>query len=781
MIDAIRSIRAWQIGVLVAVLAGGIGATYGVYSIVSSSGQVVLDEAQQMVPVTLGDLVNDVSINGSLVFPNRETLTFGIQGTVGEVLVEEGQRVDAGDPLATLDVETVANLERTVAQAEVSLRDAEGALAGSKSPYTYLDMAQGEADVANSRLAYQAAQESLAALEPTAYDIAQAEAKVANARTALDAAEESVAALLETDSGAMAKAEAAVVNARIAVDDELEELEALRSGPTEEDVSRARSQVDSATTALTISHLDLKLSQDEWDDKLQAAQGSFDAAVEAYQTAMALWLGAELTDEELALEPAAVLESWGADLSSLFAADSRFYDLGQWYWTVGIPADDPATRWNEAVVYTWVNFYPGAIALTCGDEGAPFEGKCVESEINDAWEAYQGAVGALDTVETQAAKAIANSGLSITRAQDSLSDAEAALAELIEPAHPLKIEAAEKQLKLTAVNLQVAEDNLAALVNGPDESEVDVREKQVALARANLEEAQSELAGLVSGADPLEIDAGQKQLEVARARLIEAEEDLLELRAGVDPLEIALKEADVAAARAALEAAVQRLGDSTITARWSGIISAVDIEVGQAVNANTPTFEIVDPSVIEVEGTVDEIDVLFIRGGAAASVIMDALPGQVLEGTVTEIAAEATTQQGVVTYPMRIQVQAPEGLELPEGLSAVASVVIREDRNVLLVPLDALYGTFEQPVVRVMNGSQIEERQVVLGNTDDFWVVVEEGLAEAELVVMESRQAATTGTGFAAFRGLLGGGGFGGHGGGFARPGAGGGGGGQQR
>ena len=72
-----------------------------------------------------------------------------------------------------------------------------------------------------------------------------------------------------------------------------------------------------------------------------------------------------------------------------------------------------------------------------------------------------------------------------------------------------------------------------------------------------------------------------------------------------------------------------------------------------------------------------------------------------------------------VDLGISIQVQAPDGVQLPEGLSAVATVVIREDLNVLLVPIDTLYGTFDQPVVRIKTNGQVQERPVTLGNSDD--------------------------------------------------------------
>ena len=134
---------------------------------------------------------------------------------------------------------------------------------------------------------------------------------------------------------------------------------------------------------------------------------------------------------------------------------------------------------------------------------------------------------------------------------------------------------------------------------------------------------------------------------------------------------------------------------------------------------------------------VDEIDILSIAVGVQTEVTLTALPGQTLRGTVTEIGT-ATNQQGVVTFPVSVQLEVPEGLELLEGLSATASIVTSEIRNVLLVPSAAIQGNFIQPFVRVATGSEVEERSVELGAADDFWVVVIAGLVEGEQVAIEA-------------------------------------------
>ena len=216
-------------------------------------------------------------------------------------------------------------------------------------------------------------------------------------------------------------------------------------------------------------------------------------------------------------------------------------------------------------------------------------------------------------------------------------------------------------------------------------------------------------------------------------------------------------------AQLVLDSALENLESSTFRAPMDGIVSLVNVEAGQAVNPNTPAIEIVDSTVVEVDAIVDEIDVLFVRVGAQADVTMDALAGQVLEGTVSSVALEAQNLQGIVSYPIAIQVKVPEGVQLVEGLSATANIVLREDTNVLLIPIQSIFGTFEQPLVRVMINGAIEERPVVLGNNDDFWAVVNDGLIEGEQVVMLSSEASTDP--FAAIRQQFQAGGRGGPGG----------------
>ncbi len=117
LIGAFRTLNRWQVMVLIAALFGAAAATYGVYANVSSDDQAELAENQQLIPVQLGNLVTQVSTSGNLDFPERESLTFGSQGSIAELLVKEGQLVTKDQVLAMLDRIAVATIKESIAHA----------------------------------------------------------------------------------------------------------------------------------------------------------------------------------------------------------------------------------------------------------------------------------------------------------------------------------------------------------------------------------------------------------------------------------------------------------------------------------------------------------------------------------------------------------------------------------------------------------------------------------------------------------------------------------------
>src|SRR5258708_37131053 len=104
--------------VAIPILIGPPGGRFGANS---ASAAAILQKAT----VDKGDLKLTVSATGNVVANQQSKLNFDQSGTVKEVLVDEGQRVDAEQLLARLDDTTQqSNLE----QAQFSLKAADAAL-----------------------------------------------------------------------------------------------------------------------------------------------------------------------------------------------------------------------------------------------------------------------------------------------------------------------------------------------------------------------------------------------------------------------------------------------------------------------------------------------------------------------------------------------------------------------------------------------------------------------------------------------------------------------------
>ena len=106
----------------------------------------------------------EISINGGLVFPRRMSPTFDTTGEIGEILVQEGDRVAKGQVLARLDNLALTSLERDLAQARLDLDDAQKFLEVAKKefPTAALEQAEFNERVAKANKELEDAEEKLA-------------------------------------------------------------------------------------------------------------------------------------------------------------------------------------------------------------------------------------------------------------------------------------------------------------------------------------------------------------------------------------------------------------------------------------------------------------------------------------------------------------------------------------------------------------------------------------------------------------------------------------------
>ena len=161
--------------------------------------------------------------------------------------------------------------------------------------------------------------------------------------------------------------------------------------------------------------------------------------------------------------------------------------------------------------------------------------------------------------------------------------------------------------------------------------------------------------------------------------------------------------------RAQLKHLQDVLRKTTYTAPIDGIVSYVAVRVGENVvpgiqnSQGSFLLTISDMSVVTSEVKVDETDITELKVGQPADVSIDAVPGQLFHGKVTQVgdlailrtsgdaAMTATTAntQEARDFKVVVTLDDPPG-GLRPGLSTTARIQTAQKKNVLTVPVQAL-------------------------------------------------------------------------------------------
>lgn len=178
--------------------------------LINGRGQRASASSPVTTPVTRGNLVAAVSGSGTIAAEQSLNLAFQAGGTVTDVLVKEGDMVQAGQALARLDDRA---LQLQVTNARSALESAQARLAqaqhGNARPE---DIAAAQAQVTSAQANY-----DKVARGPSEADQASAQAAVRSAQAAYDAAVKSAGtsdSQLESATATLQKAEANVKQAQ---------------------------------------------------------------------------------------------------------------------------------------------------------------------------------------------------------------------------------------------------------------------------------------------------------------------------------------------------------------------------------------------------------------------------------------------------------------------------------------------------------------------------------------------------------------------------------------
>jgi HlyD family secretion protein len=228
-------------------------------------------------------------------------------------------------------------------------------------------------------------------------------------------------------------------------------------------------------------------------------------------------------------------------------------------------------------------------------------------------------------------------------------------------------------------------------------------------------------------------DVEQAQLEadlaLAEAQLADAQREYDRLKDGPASDDIAAAEARVAAAQATLEQA-------WIEAPFSGVITRVDVKPGDLVAPGSLAFEIADLGHLLVDVDVSEVDINRVAVGQPAALSFDAILDRTYTGRVVEVGLVGASEQGVVNFPVTVELTDADELVRP-GLTAAVNLVVEQIEDTLLVPNRAVRVQDGERVVYVVREGAPVPVTVVLGVSSETDSQVLEGdLAAGDVIVL---------------------------------------------
>jgi HlyD family secretion protein len=217
-------------------------------------------------------------------------------------------------------------------------------------------------------------------------------------------------------------------------------------------------------------------------------------------------------------------------------------------------------------------------------------------------------------------------------------------------------------------------------------AQVNQARAQIESAKAALKRSQATL--LVNETLLARVKRLQKENLSSQADLDQAEGNR-----NVAKADVASAEANLAELQAQLASAATTLQYTKITSPIDGIVITRSIDPGQTVASSfaAPVLFVIAPDLTQMQvlAEIDEADVGKVKDGMAATIVVDAYPGDVFHGQVMQIRYSPNDVLGVVTYSAVIHVSNPE-LKLRPGMTATVTIQTRKAEGVAAVPNAAL-------------------------------------------------------------------------------------------
>jgi HlyD family secretion protein len=285
----------------------------------------------------------------------------------------------------------------------------------------------------------------------------------------------------------------------------------------------------------------------------------------------------------------------------------------------------------------------------------------------------------------------------IDKARAQLAEAQASLQQSINGNRAEDITQTQARLSNAQASLQRAEAdfrrNESLYRDGAiSRSDLDQKRADRDKAQADVWERQQALTLQRKGARPEEIAQ-------ARARVQQRQQDLSLSEAGTRSEKIEQSRAQVLSAQGSLMTIQAQIQDTILKAPFSGVVTQKYADPGAFVTPTTAGSTVsgaASNSVIalnsfnQIVANLAETNIAQIRLGQRVNITADAYPGKRFTGRVKQIAAQATVQQNVTSFEVKVELSPEAQKILRAGMNVAATFQVGQISNAIVVPTAAV-------------------------------------------------------------------------------------------
>lgn len=181
---------------------------------------------------------------------------------------------------------------------------------------------------------------------------------------------------------------------------------------------------------------------------------------------------------------------------------------------------------------------------------------------------------------------------------------------------------------------------------------------------------------------------------------------------------------------------------ATIWSPINGIVvSVAQPHPGVNITPTNSSFIIVDPASVYFKAEIDEDDLSRVRIAQPATVEIDAFPNDSFDSEITQIAFTPIAGQSSTVYKIDFKLPVDnQDLRFRLGMSGDVKIILKQEDNVLVVPIDALNQEDDNYYLWVKtNNSTLEKKEVTIGIETDEEVQIIQGINPDDQIIIKKK------------------------------------------